>query len=302
MHDHHGHCGHGCHHGNREKNITRALILNAGFAVMGIIVGLLTNSLAVVSEALHDCGDSLFLIVSLIAEKMAKKKPDPKRTFGYQRLSLFSATFNVVVLMVGSGFILYYAAHRLFSPETVSVDGMIWFALLGIIVNGINYLRLRAGRSQNEKSAALCMKNDAYKWIVIFAGGIVLKFWNFPMIDSILTICLTVLIIWDVIKNSRETINIFLQGVPAHVDTQRIEDRLLKIDGVIAVHDIHVWSLEGETDILTGHIVVDDLSLRFPNQIKKKIKEELTKEHIEHSTIELESEGYCTGDGMHLEK
>ncbi len=282
-------------HNNREQNIKTAVFLNVFFTIIEIIGGLWTNSLAILSDALHDFGDSIVLIVSLTAEKKAKNTADSKRTYGYQRLSLFSALLAGIVLFAGSIFILSEAVPRLLNPENVKAHGMIGIAILGIVVNFIGVWRLKKGRSQNERVLSWHLLEDALGWAVILIGGIIMFFWKIPILDPIMTIGITIFILFGVIKNLKSTVNIFLEGVPEDIDIKVIKESLKNFEGIIDVHDIHIWSLEGETNIFTGHIVVENNILKQPDEMKNKIKEFLKQHNIAHSTIEFESEEYCSG-------
>ncbi len=283
------------HHSSREQNIRVAVFLNLGFTVLELVGGLWTNSLAILSEALHDFGDSVTLTTSWVAERGAKRAPDTRRTFGYQRLSLFAAVFSAVVLSVGSLFILSRAVPRLLNPEHVNADGMIGLAVIGILFNGAAFFRLRKGQSLNERVLSWHLLEDVLGWGVILVGSTIIHFWDNHLIDPIMTMGYTIFILWGVARNLRETVNILLQGVPEHIDLDQIKSGLLALGGIIGVHDVHVWSLEGETDIFTGHIVVEDQLLGTSGHTVAMIKEELAKHHIEHSTIELERPDGCSG-------
>ncbi|NOY14785.1 MAG: cation transporter [bacterium] len=282
---------------DREHNIKIALFLNLGFTIIEVIGGLWTNSLAILSDALHDLGDSIALIASWIAEKKAKKPADAKRTYGYQRLSLFAALFAAFILLFGSLFILSQAVSRILNPEHSKAGGMIGLALVGILINGLGMWRLKRGQSQNEKILSWHLFEDVLGWSVILIGGIIIYFWDNHLIDPIMTIGFTIFILWGVIRNLRGTLNIFMQGVPQHINIKKVKKALLKIKQVKNIHDIHIWSLEGETDIFSGHIVVDEDLWRQPDKldkIKKQIKNILANHHLEHSTIELEGR-CCSG-------
>lgn len=280
---------------DREGNIKLAIFLNVCFTIIELIGGIWTNSLAIISDALHDFGDSVALITSLFAEKAAKRKPDTQRTFGYQRVSLFSALFNAVVLITGSLFILSKAIPRLINPEHVDVTGMAIIAVVGITFNSLAFLRLKRGQDMNQRVLTWHMLEDVIGWFVILIGSTIMFFWDNHLIDPIMTVGFTAFILWGVIRNLKGTINIFLQGVPSHIDVNHIKEGILAHEGVKGLHDVHVWSLEGETDVFTGHIVVDEELLKNPDSTRKIIKNELTNHHIEHSTIELESEDFCSG-------
>ena len=279
----------------RGENIKIAIFLNVGFTIIEIIGGLWTNSLAILSDALHDLGDSIVLISSWGLERKAAAPPDERRTFGYGRLSLFSAILAATILVSGSLFILSQTIPRLLSPEHVYAPGMIGLAIIGLIFNSIGFFRLKRGSSMNEKVISWHLLDDVLGWSVILIGAIIIQFWDNHIIDPLMTIGFTTFTLWGVAKNLKEAFNIFLQGVPAHINAGKIKNDLLAISGIKNVHDIHIWSLEGETDIFTGHAVVGETMLKYPDQIKKQIKEILEEHHIEHSTIELESEEFCSG-------
>ncbi len=279
----------------REKRVQIAALLNVGFTILEIVGGFWTNSLAILSDALHDFGDSIALLVSWLFERGARKSPDTSRTFGYQRLSLFSALFSAIVLIGGSIVIISQAIPRVLNPATVNATGMVGIAIIGILFNGAGFFLLKKGESLNEKVLSWHLLEDVLGWAVILIGGIVIHFWDVYLLDPIMTLGLMIFILYNVSKNLKEAVNILLQGVPQHINIHEVKRDLLAIDGVIGVHDMHIWSLEGETDILTAHIVVEEVQLKTPDQTRKAIKEIIRKHHIEHSTIELESRYFCSG-------
>ena len=280
----------------REERVRFAAFLNFAFTIIEIVGGFWTNSLAILSDALHDFGDSIALLVSWLFERGAKKSPDAKYTFGYQRLSLFSALFSASILIGGSIIILFQAIPRFFNPEPVNAFGMVGIAVVGITFNGAGFFLLKKGESLNEKVLSWHLLEDVLGWVGILFGGVIIYFWKFYLIDPILTVTLTAFILYNVTKNLREAVNILLQGVPKHINLEAVKRDITAIKGVIGVHDIHIWSLEGETDVFTAHVVLDDETLKKqPEQTKQAIKETLQTHHIEHSTIELESKYRCIG-------
>ena len=280
----------------REERVRFAAFLNIAFTILEIVGGLWTNSLAILSDALHDFGDSIALLASWLFERGARRSPDTSRTFGYQRLSLFSALFSASILIGGSVVIIFQAIPRLVNPELVNAFGMVGIAIIGIIFNGAGFFLLKKGESLNEKVLSWHLLEDVLGWVGILVGGVIIYFWKFYLLDPIMTIGLTAFILYNVTKNLREAINILLQGVPKHINLEAVKKDIKAIKGVLGIHDIHIWSLEGETDVFTGHVVLDDETLKKqPEQTKQTIKETLEKHHIEHSTIELESKYYCSG-------
>ncbi len=280
----------------REERVRFAAFSNFCFTIIELVGGLWTNSLAILSDALHDFGDSIALFVSWLFERGAKKSPDAKYTFGYQRLSLFSAFFAASILVGGSIVIIFQAIPRFFNPEPVNAFGMVGIAILGITFNGAGFFLLKKGESLNEKVLSWHLLEDVLGWVGILVGGIIIYFWQFYLVDPIITVALTTFILYNVAKNLKEAVSILLQGVPKHINLEAVKQDVTAIKGVIGIHDIHIWSLEGETDVFTAHVVLDDEPLeKQAEQTKQTIKATLLKHHIEHSTIELESKYRCTG-------
>lgn len=271
-------------------------MLNLFFTAVELVGALLTNSVALLADALHDFGDSVALVTAWVLERKARKPADGKRTFGYARLSLLSAIIAATVLVGGSLLVLSQAVSRLFAPEHVSAPGMIALAVLGLVLNGIGFLRLKRGSSANEKVLSWHLLDDVLGWGVILVGAVVIQFWDNHYVDPLMTIGFVAFTLWGVSRSIRETFNIFLEGVPAHVSVDAIRQDVLALPGVTGFHDVHVWSLEGDTDILTGHVVVAEERLRAPDEARKEIKALLARRHIEHSTLELESRDACSGD------
>ncbi len=289
MHDHSNHSG--------EKNIKTTLALNICFTVIEFVGGFFTNSLAILSDALHDLGDSLVLGLALYAEKKSKKGADAKRTFGYARLSVLSATVSGAVLIGGSLYILSEAIPRLLHPESVNAGGMMILAVVGIIFNALGAWRLKKGESVNEKVLSWHLIEDVLGWITVLIGGALIYAFDLPILDPIITICFTLFILWGVIKSMREVVNLLLQGVPSNTNLDALRADIKNIDGVLGIHDLHVWSLDGKSNVLTAHVVVRPQGIDDAHVLQRQIKQKLHDGHeIEHSTIELETEKTCTGD------
>lgn len=279
----------------REKYFEIAILLNGAFTAIEIVGGVLTNSLAILANALHDLGDSTALTIAWIAEKQSRRPADARRTFGYRRLSLLSALFASSVLIVGTLLILIQAIPRLFNPSQVHAQGMIGLALFGVVFNTIGFLRLNRGESLNEKTLSLHLLDDVFGWLTILIGSIVINIWKLYVIDPVMTIAVGLFTLWRVGRNLKETLNLLLQGVPTKINLQELKSDLLQIEGIQDVHDMHVWSLDGEKNVFSGHLVVST-SLLERDQVeltKHRIRESLRSHHIDHSTIELESDQSC---------
>ena len=287
---------HGHHHGS--SNIKFAFFLNLSFTILEIFGGLWTNSMAILSDALHDLGDSISLGLSWFLEGYSHKEADEQFTFGYSRFSLLGALINSIVLIVGSIIILSEAVPRILNPQSVDAAGMLIFSIIGIFFNGLAVYRLSKGDSLNEKVVSLHLLEDVLGWTAVFIVSIILMFKNIPILDPILSVSLTIYVLYNVYKNLKEVLNLFLQGVPADIEIEEIREIISDDPRVLDVHHIHVWSLKGERVFLSAHITVADNSEREDIiEAKSDIKNKLKQEGVEHVTLEFEFENEFCSDG-----
>lgn len=290
MHDHHGHShGHSHHHHHGEGNLQLAFWLNLLFSIVEFIGGWFTNSLAIMSDALHDFGDALAIGMAWRLERHAKKAADRKFSYGYRRFSLLGAFINAVILIVGSVIILSQALPRLWSPEPVHAEGMFGLALLGVAVNGFAAWRLRNDKTQNARVLAWHLYEDLLGWVAVLVASIVMLIKPMPILDPLLSVLITLWILYNVLRHFKQTANLFLQGVPDSVSLDDIETELKKIAGVVDCHHTHLWSLDGEHHVLTTHLVVgEQTDKQERQQIKKAVRALMPHWQITHSTIEFE--------------
>lgn len=281
---------HNSHHHEDVKNIKVAFFLNLLFTIIEFVGGFLTNSVAILSDAVHDLGDSFSLGLSWYFQKISKKPRNNNYTYGYKRFSLLGAIINSVILLVGSTVILIHAVPRLFNPQQPDVKGMLLLAVLGVVVNGAAVLRLRKGESLNEKVVSLHLLEDVLGWLAVLIGAGIMYFVNVPIIDPLLSIGISVFILVNVYKNIRQSMRIILQGSPNVVNVEEIEEVILKTDIVKSIHDLHVWSVDGEYNVLTVHVVLStSLSMLQLHKLKKEIRTDLLSIGVQHSTIEFET-------------
>ncbi len=274
-----------------QRNLRVAFFINLGFTVLEIIGGLWTNSMAILSDAIHDLGDSLSLGFSWYMSSYAKKGPDEKYSFGYARFSLLAALTNSLVLVGGSVLVLTKAIPRLLNPEAVNAQGMIVFALFGIGMNGWAVLKLKKGSSLNEKVVSWHLAEDVLGWVAVLIASIVLLFVEIPVIDPILSIAITIYILFNVVKNLRQILNVLLQGVPANMSVTGMEQEMRKQGGLLSVHHTHIWSLEGEKNYLSTHVLVSDGTGRKEIiALKRSLRALLKGKGVDHVTIEIEFE------------
>jgi len=289
--NHHQSDGHNHHHLEGEKNIKVAFILNFVFTLLEIVGGIWTNSMAILSDALHDLGDSLSLGIAWYLEKKSVKKPDGKFTFGYSRFSLLGAVINSMVLVGGSVLVLARSIPRIFAPEDVKAEGMLVFAIIGIAVNTIAMLRLKKGSSLNQKTVSWHLLEDALGWAVVLVASILLMFFDIPIIDPILSVAITLFVLYNAVRNLKKAVDIFLQAVPPKISVEEIENDLNEKLNVEKVYHTHIWSLDGEKNLLTVSIIVNDETSREDIiHIKTSVREYLKEKGIIHATIEIEFE------------
>lgn len=267
-----------------DKRILLAFILNLTFSIFEFIGGALTNSVAIISDSVHDLGDSLSLGISYFLERKSKKKPDEKYTYGYIRYSVLGSVITTTILITGSIFVIYNAFDRLFHPVDINYDGMVLFAIFGVIVNFLAVYFTRRGNSLNQKSVNLHMLEDVLGWIIVLIGSIIIKFTGITWIDSLLSIIVAIYIFIHSIKNLKSILNIFLEKTPDNIDILKIKNDLLKNTDISDVHHIHIWSMDGYSNYATMHIVTDNDNFK----VKKQVREKLKEYKICHVTIEIE--------------
>lgn len=281
-----------------EKNILIAFILNLIFSVFEFIGGAFTGSVAIISDAVHDIGDAVSIGVSYFLERKSKKEPDEVYTYGYRRFSVMGSLITTVILLFGSVAVIYNAVMRIVNPVDINYSGMILFAVIGTAVNLFAAILTKDGHSLNQKAVNLHMLEDVLGWVVVLAGALVMRFTDFAILDPIMSIGVSVFIFINAIKNLKRIENLFLEKMPSNVSVQEIKDIICEIDGVLDVHHIHAWSIDGYSNYATMHIVTDDEG----GIIKEKIRKELEKLNIVHVTLELENQNeHCHYEHCHIE-
>ena len=269
-----------------EKNILLAFILNISFSLIELIGGFFTNSVAIISDALHDFSDAISIGISYFLERKSKQKPDNHYTFGYTRYSVLGATITNTILIIGSILVIYHAIVKLFNPVEVNYDGMIILALLGVLINFLAVYFTKGGHSLNQKAVNLHMLEDVFGWLIVLIGAFIIKFTKINMIDSILSIIVAIFILIHALKSFKEILDLILQKTPDWINIDNLKKHLKDIEGIINVHHIHIWSMDGINNYITMHVVSNSNDLE---KLKMKIKEELKEFKINHSTIEFET-------------
>jgi len=270
-----------------EKNILIAFILNLCFSAFELFGGIFTGSVAILSDAVHDIGDAVSIGVSYFFERKSKKAPDKDYTYGYRRFSVIGAVITTVILLFGSAAVIYNAILKIISPTEINYNGMIIFAVVGVLVNFLAAYATREGDSVNQRAVNLHMLEDVLGWAVVLVGAVVMRFTNLYILDPIMSIGVALFILVNALKNLKEIVNLFLEKTPEGIDIEHLKQELCALEGVIDVHHIHVWSLDGGANYATMHIVSGDES----SIVKERVRHFLKDEGICHATLELEKEG-----------
>jgi cobalt-zinc-cadmium efflux system protein len=292
----HGERHYGHNHGGSIKNIRNAFLLNILFVLIEIVGGIFTNSVAILSDAIHDLGDSISLGLAWYLEKLGQRKSDGKFNYGYKRFSILGALFNALMLIIGTIFIIYRAVPRLFNPEGVNAEGMIILAVIGIIVNGIAVINVKRGNKLSEKVVTLHLLEDVFGWVAVLIVSIVLIFADIPVLDPILSLIISVYIIKNVVGGLIKIVKMLLQGVPDGFSAEETKELIMNnIPLALDVHDMRAWSLDGEENVITFHLVVEDgVTFTQSIEIVRNIKELLADRGFAHVTIETENIDDCS--------
>jgi cobalt-zinc-cadmium efflux system protein len=288
MHSHSHSHSHSHQHGTDDR-IGWAFFLNVTFTIIEFIGGWLTNSTAIMADAVHDLGDSLSIGFAWILSRFSNKEASDKFSYGYRRLTLFGALVNCIVLVVGSVWILFEAIPRLSNPEMPVVEGMLGLAILGVAVNGYAVFKLKAGETLNEKVLTWHLLEDVLGWVAVLIVSIVLLFVDLPILDPLLSIGFTLFILFNVFKNLKSTIVLFLQAAPDEETQESIKESLTNLPEVNGVHHLHFWSLDGESHVLTAHIeLVEKIDVDELIKLKEQVAKRLSAYRLSHTTIEFE--------------
>lgn len=280
-----------------EKNILIAFLLNLIFSVFEFLGGIITGSVAIISDAIHDIGDAASIGFSYYLEKKSRKKPDEKYTYGYARYSVVGSVITTFILLFGSITVIYNAIIRIINPIQVDYNGMIIFAVFGVIINSLAAFFTHEGHSLNQKAVNLHMLEDVLGWIVVLIGAVVMRFTDFVLLDSVLSIGVAVFILINALKNLKEILDLFLEKTPKGTEISEIKEHVMTVEDVIDVHHIHIWSLDGENNFATMHIVTN----ADEHTVKERVRKELAEHGIFHVTLELEKENEdCYNKDCHI--
>lgn len=281
-----------------ERNILIAFILNLVFSIFEFVGGVLTGSVAIASDAVHDLGDAVSIGISYFLEKKSRKEPDESYTYGYGRFSVAGGLITTLILLAGSLVMIYHAVGKIITPIPIHYDGMLLFAVVGVCVNLLAAFLTREKGSLNQKAVNLHMLEDVLGWVVVLVGAMVMKFTDFALLDPVLSIGVSAFILISAVKNLKEILDVFLEKAPGNLDAVQIKERLGKIEGVMDVHHVHLWSMDGQRGYATMHVVSDG----DPHETKDQIRKAMGEIGIDHVTVELETaQEHCHERQCHVD-
>ncbi|MBI9065509.1 MAG: cation transporter [Marinilabiliaceae bacterium] len=284
-----------CHHTRQNLNGKRLLgatLLNFFITIIQLVGGVLSNSLALFSDALHNLGDTLAIALAYAANRLSHRKADFNKTFGYKRLEILAAFMNAFLLVIICIYLCYEAAHRFFNPEPIKSVLMLSIAFIGLLANlgSVLLLNKEKNNSINTKAAYLHLMGDTLSSVAVIVGGVLIWQFQFYWIDPLITAILAIYIIhhtWHVLK---ESFNILMQATPSGVSVIAISQRLEKIKIMSGLHHVHIWQLNDDQLHFEGHVVVsNDCYISETQLLSQQIKNILKQEFsIDHVTLQME--------------
>lgn len=288
----HGHHHHHHHHDTKGRNLLISIVLNILITVSQVIGGIVSGSLALISDALHNFSDVMSLVISYIANKYARKKASFDKTFGYKRAEIIAAFVNAASLMIVAVYLIYEAIHRFFDPQEIKSGLVIWLAILGIIANGISVLLLRESSKENMnmRSAYLHLITDMSASVAVLIGGILMKYFGWFWVDSVLTLLIAIYLLvmgYDLLRNSFRVLMLFS---PEDINLEELRNAISAFPEIKNVHHMHIWQLNEQENHLEAHIdFYEDITLSQFDEILNKVEKVLHDDFgINHVNIQPE--------------
>lgn len=275
------------HHKKASGNLAFVFLMNLTFNIIVIIGGLATNSVAILADCIHDLSDTLSIAFAWVLEHVSQKDSNEKYSYGYQRFSILGAIIISIFIIIMACIILQEAIPRIFSPEEVDAEGMLLVAIVGIIFKSISVYRLHGGETFNEKAIFIHQLGDIFEWVAILILSIVLIFWDgASYLDPFVSIGIALWLIFNLARNLYKSIEVILQKTPSHFDVDEFKNLINAVEGITAIDDFHVWSLDGIDSVLTLKVKIENWQKK--DEIKKEIYDIASKFHIVDITIEFD--------------
>lgn len=286
-----------------NSQLSLAFFLNLLFAIVEFVGGILTNSTAIIADAFHDFMDAIAIGIAVYMDKFSKKDASVTFTYGYRRFSLLSAIIMSSILLIGAVFMIYNGIISINKPKEVNSLGMLGLAILGIIVNGFAFLRIKKGDSQenhnhahshshshtshdaNSNAIMLHLLEDVLGWIAVLIGAAVMYFTNWFWIDSFLTIAIALFIAYNALKNLLSTFSILMQAVPKDINIEKIKTAILQLNDIQQITALNIWTIDGQQHIATIKVQTNTNNFQ---EIKQHIQTVFTQQNISNVTIQID--------------
>lgn len=300
----HNHSNGHSHHADemRGKKLLWVTVLNLSITVVQVVGGLVSNSLSLLSDALHNLGDSSALFIAFIAGKISRKAPNSRKTFGYKRVEILAALFNAVVLISICIFLFYEAYQRFMNPEPIKGKLMFWIAIFGLLANLISVVILKKDKTHNLniRAAYLHLMGDTLSSVAVIIGGVAIWVWNIFWLDPLITIFVGAYIIWHTWGIVKETIEILMQATPDNIDIDEIKNEIEKLEKVRNLHHVHIWKLDDTNIHFEGHIEVrENMDLESVGIVRQQAEQVLKNSFgIRHITLQIAYK--CCDEGHDL--
>jgi cobalt-zinc-cadmium efflux system protein len=292
---------HSVHRKNPSRRLLISILLNGFITLVEVVGGIFSNSLALISDAIHNLSDTLALALAWLANSVSGRKPDVKRTYGYKRFEILSAFINVSLLTAISLYLIYEAILRFFHPEPVKSGLMILIAVIGLFVNlfSVLFLHRDSKKSLNVKAAYVHLLGDTLSSLAVIGGAILIYYMQIVWIDPLLTLVISIVIIVQAFKILHESVDILMQSTPRNLDLGEIKTHLEKHPLIQNIHHVHCWQLQDHDILFEAHIETSqDLLLSDSGKLVTEIEEALREKfHITHTTLQVEFD-VCTDKAM----
>lgn len=260
------------------------ILFNLTFSILEIIGGFLTNSISIISSAIHDFGDSITVCLENLFNKKSKQKPNNKYSFGYSRYKLIGKFFTSILLLITSGIIIYFAINRIKNPLNINYDGMIIFSIFGILLNAYVAYKLKNDKENNYNTMI-----DVYGWLIVLISSILIKLFKIFIIDPVVAIIMALYMLYQTYKYLNEIFNAIMEKVPVTLNIDKIQnDIIINNSNIKEIDNLNIWSIDNKNIYFTGHIILNEnLDYKKIIELKNNIKKYLNEQNINHITLEF---------------
>lgn len=266
------------------NNTKITILFNLTFSILEIIGGFLTNSISIISSAIHDFSDSITVCLENLFNKKSKQKPNNKYSFGYSRYKLIGKFFTSILLLITSGIIIYFAINRIKNPLNINYDGMIIFSIFGILLNAYVAYKLKNDKENNYNTMI-----DVYGWLIVLISSILIKLFKIFIIDPVVAIIMALYMLYQTYKYLNKIFNAIMEKVPAALNIDKIQnDIIINNSNIKEIDNLNIWSIDNKNIYFTGHIILNEnLDYKKIIELKNNIKKYLNEQNINHITLEF---------------